>query len=320
MQLVAPSCPEVPLHSIRFSDDQIVKRLRWVMLAVMLFSVINTLAGQPKSFWHNPETAIRGDGLSIHNQTNHVFEFFLGHGWQAYLAASLIYLLAAFLLVSLLPKRAALVTAFSFILGHFFGGSNWLAVRWHFGVEGPTVYGIVLSTILVLSVFPATETSDRITKRLRWVMIGAMLLDFAVTLAGQPSGFWSHPETMRESNQLVRLFLGRGWQAYFLFDLVVISGTFLLASILPRTIALICVFSATLGGFIGSSNWSFYDWRMGMETPVGYGIVLSIAIVALAFTAREEETERLRDSFRDNDGRQARQSIQDRLRCWQAGC
>jgi hypothetical protein len=32
---------------------------------------------------------------------------------------------------------------------------------------------------------------------------------------------------------------------------------------------------------------------MGMETPVGYGIVLSIAIVALAITAREEETERL---------------------------
>ena len=31
------------MHSIRFSDDRIVKRLRWVMLAVMSFSVINTL-------------------------------------------------------------------------------------------------------------------------------------------------------------------------------------------------------------------------------------------------------------------------------------
>ena len=149
----------------------------------------------------------------------------------------------------------------------------------------------------MFSAFPATEASDRIIKRLRWVMLGAMLLDFAVTLAGQPGSFWSHPETMRESNHLVRLFLGRGWQGYFLFDLVVISGTFLLASILPRTIALIWVFSATLGGFIGSSNWSFYDWRMGMETPVGYGMVLSIAIVALAFTAREEEAGLLRNSF-----------------------
>jgi hypothetical protein len=50
------------------------------MLGVMLFSVINTLIGQPKSFWYAPESAIRGDGLSIHNSTNPTFEFFLGHG------------------------------------------------------------------------------------------------------------------------------------------------------------------------------------------------------------------------------------------------
>jgi len=56
---------------IKFTDDQIVKRLRWVMMAVMLFSLFNTLSGQPQSFWHHPETAIRGDGLSIHNETNH---------------------------------------------------------------------------------------------------------------------------------------------------------------------------------------------------------------------------------------------------------
>ena len=271
------------MPSIKFTEDRIVKRLRWVMIGAMLFSAINTLWGQPESFWHHPETAMRGDGLSIHDQTNHTFEFFLGHGWLAYLAACLVYFSAAFLLVSLLPRMAALTATFSFILGHCFGASNWLAVRWHFGVEGPTVYGVVLGAIIAVWAFPTPGTADPVVKRLRLVMLGAMVLDFAMTLLGQPGSFWQHPETMRESNQLVRLFLGQGWTGYFLFDLVDISGAFLLVSILPRTFALICFFAFTLGGFIGASNWFFYTWRMGMEAPVIYGVVLSAVIVWLAF-------------------------------------
>src|ERR1700677_1258800 len=107
--------------------DQIVQRLRWVMICAIVFSLINTLAGQPESFWHHPETAIRGDGLSIHNETNQTFEFFLGRGWQAYLIANLIYLSGAFLLVSALPRMPALIVIFSFIFGHYFGATNWLA-------------------------------------------------------------------------------------------------------------------------------------------------------------------------------------------------
>ena len=68
------------------TNDARVKRLRWVMLGVILFSILNTLAGQPASFWANPQTAVRGDGLSIYNATNHTFEFFLGHGWKPYLS------------------------------------------------------------------------------------------------------------------------------------------------------------------------------------------------------------------------------------------
>ena len=70
-------------------NDSIVKRLRWVMAGVILFSILNTLAGQPRSFWRDPETAIRGDGLSAHHPTNHTFEFFLSRGRQPYLMSSL---------------------------------------------------------------------------------------------------------------------------------------------------------------------------------------------------------------------------------------
>src|ERR1017187_7032680 len=107
------------MQFMKFTNDRIIKRLRGVMGAVLLLSIVNTLAGQPGNFWQHPEMAIRGDGLSINNETNHTFEFFLGQGWQAYLMANLIYFSGALLLVSVLPKRAALVTIFSFIFGHY---------------------------------------------------------------------------------------------------------------------------------------------------------------------------------------------------------
>lgn len=94
---------------IQFTDDLIVKRLRWVML----FSMIATLAGQPQEFWTFPERAIRFDGLSIYDHTNHKFEFFLGHGWEAYVLACAVYFAAAFTLVSVLPRRPALIAMFS---------------------------------------------------------------------------------------------------------------------------------------------------------------------------------------------------------------
>jgi hypothetical protein len=119
-------------------------------------------------------------------------------------------------------------------------------------------------------------------------MLGAMILDFASTLLGQPGSFWRHPETMHEANQLVRLFLGHGWMGYFLFDLIDSSGAFLLVSILPRMIALVCFFAFMFGSFLGASNWFFYEWRMGMETPVIYGVLVSVIIVLLAFSRSRE--------------------------------
>jgi hypothetical protein len=205
---------------IKFTDDQIVKRLRWVMMAVMLFSLFNTLSGQPQSFWHHPETAIRGDGLSIHSETNHTFEFFLGYGWQAYLPACAVYFATAFLIVSILPRTATLITIFSLILGHYFGASNWLAVRWHFGMAGAPIYGIVLGAVVAFAAFPEAEKIDPAIRRLRWVMVAMIFSDLTVTLVGQPGSYWHHPETMHEGNSVSRLFLGYGWWAFFLYDVV----------------------------------------------------------------------------------------------------
>jgi hypothetical protein len=267
----------------KFTEDCLVKRLRWVMVGAMLFSAINTLLCQGESFWRNPETAIRGDGLSIHNLTNHTFEFFLGNGWQAYVAACLVYFAGAFLLVSVLPRRAALIAIFSFLFGHFYGATNWLAVGWHLGVQGPAMYAIALSTVLVVAAFAVPGAAHLDLRRLRWVVCAPLVIDFAFTLIGQPGSYWLHPETVHEGNALSRYFLERGWTAFVLYDLVYVCVVFLLVSKLSETAAAICAFSFMFGGFAGASNWLFYVWRMGMEAPVLFGVALSVLLVKFAF-------------------------------------
>jgi len=129
----------------KLTTDKAVKRLRWVMVGAMLFDKLNTLLGQPSSYWQQPATANEGDAF---------FHFFLSRGLPVYLLFSLLYIVAIFLLLSVVPRRLGLVVIFAFILGHFLGASTWLAYGWHLGVLGPIIYGIILSVLIVLSAFP----------------------------------------------------------------------------------------------------------------------------------------------------------------------
>ncbi len=115
-------------------------------------------------------------------------------------------------------------------------------------------------------------------------MVAAMSLDMINTLLGQPASYWQHPETVHEGNSFSRLLLLHGWYTYLLFDLVFFSGLLWIVLIIPRKWALICIFYFIFVNFIGASNWFFYQWRMGMETPVAYGILLIVIIVMLALT------------------------------------
>jgi hypothetical protein len=272
------------MPSIKLTSDPIVRRLRRVMIGAMLFSMFSTLVGQPKGFWLNPEKAVRGDGLRLHNPVNHTFEFFLAFGWQPYVASCLIYFALAFLVVSVLPRRAALIAVFSFIFGHYFGACNWLAVRWHLGFTGVTYYSLALSAAVAFSLSELRgHLGDQMIRRLRWVIVVVFLVDFVLTSLGQPSSYWHHPETVHEGNAMLRWFMLRGWVAYVLMDLIYCLGVFLLATFLPRFSALMVIFGFTFGYFDGASNWLYYQWRLGMEAPVIYGMVLSAIIVFLSF-------------------------------------
>jgi hypothetical protein len=185
----------------------------------------------------------------------------------------------------------ALIAIFSFIFGHYFGAALWLAVRWHLGFTGPFFYATSLSAAVVMLTFPMLDVaSDKCVKRLRWVVVGAIFLDFTNTLLGQPGSFWTRPETCQEANSFVHAILSRGWPAFFLLALVYASGMCLLVSAVPRKTGLVVGLALIFIHFEAASTWFFFRWRLGMEAPVFFGVLLSVMIVSMAFSRSRKWT------------------------------
>jgi hypothetical protein len=130
---------------LKFTTDRAAKRLRWVMVGATIFDKFNTLLGQPATYWQHPNTA---------DEINQSWHYSLSHGLPFYLLDSFGIIVMLFLIVSLIPKKIALIVMLTAILNHFFGASFWLCYHWNFGVGGPLIYGIMLSVVLVLWVFP----------------------------------------------------------------------------------------------------------------------------------------------------------------------
>ena len=132
-----------PSPTIEVRD--LVRRLRWVMVAVILIDMAITLIGQPASYWSDPATVHEG---------NRLFHWIMSKGYQVTLLADLIYVGGSFFLVSILPWRLGLTLLFALVLGHYFGASTWLCFRYQLGAAGMVLYGVLLATVLVAVGFP----------------------------------------------------------------------------------------------------------------------------------------------------------------------
>jgi hypothetical protein len=122
-----------------------------------------------------------------------------------------------------------------------------------------------------------------LVRRLRWIMMLVILFDIAITFLGQPASYWSDPASVIESNDLFRLILAQGWRVTIGFNLVYLIGTFVLVSILPWRLGLILLFSFLLGHYFGGCTWLFFRYRLGAQSFVIYGVILSILIVTMGF-------------------------------------
>ena len=137
---------------LKLSRDKRLRRLRWVMVGTVLFDHLSTILGQPASYWQNPETA---------QEMNRGAHYFLARGLSAYLLFTLITVGFLFCLVSVLPRTMGLIIAFMVILIRYRAASSWLCYQTDLGLNGPLIYGIILSVLVVLLVFPTNSEASR---------------------------------------------------------------------------------------------------------------------------------------------------------------
>ena len=126
-------------------------------------------------------------------------------------------------------------------------------------------------------------TTDKTVKQLRWVMVFTIVFDKFCTLIGQPNSYWHHPETMIEGNQFVRQFLGQGLTVYIPFSVAYIFLMVLLASIIPRKLALVLIFYGIFGHYFAASTWLVYRFHFGVNACAIYGIFVGVVLVQLIF-------------------------------------
>lgn len=276
---------------IQTTEARLVHRLLGITILLIAAGAVLTLAAQPPSFWSHPETAIRFDGLAIHSSTNPMFDFFLGHGWIAYLASVFVYAAGAWIMVSVLPKKLAMAAEFTLILGLCYCGSNWVVVRWNTGTGGAMLYVSAVAILLTAALLPSNDDRDRIAlKRLCYVMALTTAIDGIFTLIGQPSSYWHNPAMVHEANPASKFFLEEGWWAYAAYLMVEIAVPWFLALRVTPATGWTIAFGVALGGLFGGSNWLFYEWRLGLQAPVVYAMLMSIVIVWLLLKDNQHDT------------------------------
>ena len=139
------------MRFFKFTTDKITKRLRWVMVATYLFDNFVTILGQPNIYWQHPKDAVEMNQGIYHS---------LSRGLPFFIFYELVLMFLAFAFVSIIPRKVALIIILIVILNHYFGASTWLCYHWGFGNGAAFIYGIILSTMIVLLVFPTPNKTS----------------------------------------------------------------------------------------------------------------------------------------------------------------
>ena len=276
------------------TQNNLVRRLLGTTLLMIATNAALTLIAQPPSYWRSPQSAIRFDRLPIHSSTNPMFDFFLGHGWHAYLACVTLYATAVWFVMSLLPKKLALIAELTIILGLSYSGSNWVVNHWNTGTGGAMLYVAAVAILLANAVVPSLAPSDRTSLNLLcWLMALTTAIDGIFTLIGQPASYWHNTLTVYEANPISKYSLEHGWWAYAAYILLWIAVPWLIAMRASRLVGWAISIAFALGGLFGGSNWLFYVWRLGLQAPVIYAAILSALIVRIVLKRDQRTTSQI---------------------------
>ena len=118
-------------------------------------------------------------------------------------------------------------------------------------------------------------------KPLLWLLLGVIAFDFGITLLGQPTTYWSDPQTAREANPLFAWFMVRGLGVYLGFVLAYLIGVAALVRSLPRAIGTIVGLVFLLAHYFAGCTWLSLRFDLGMLGPIAYAAVIATALVTI---------------------------------------
>lgn len=118
-------------------------------------------------------------------------------------------------------------------------------------------------------------------RRLRWIMLAAIVFDISMTFLGQPPSYWTQPTTVDEGNRLFHLVMSQGWGFTLLVDAVYLAGSFVLVSFLPWRAGLMLLLALVFGHFFGGSTWLIFRFKLGAQAFILYGALLSALMVTV---------------------------------------
>lgn len=121
---------------------QVIRRIRWVMIGMILFDIAVTYAGQPSSYWKDPSTVQEG---------NRLWHSVMTKGPGPAVAGNIAYLVLAYALASLPTWRLAGLFTAAFMFGHFFGASTWITYHFKLGAMGMVVYALFAAICVIIA-------------------------------------------------------------------------------------------------------------------------------------------------------------------------
>jgi len=132
-------------------------------------------------------------------------------------------------------------------------------------------------------------------------MLVAIAFSMLLTLGGQPETFW-HDSTKAirgdglsiyaTTNHTFDFFLGHGARPFLAASILYMTVAFFAVSRLPRTVALIAIFSVIFAHCYGATNWLVVRFHFGGSPAVAtwgtlFGVLLSFAILPTWEQSRE---------------------------------
>jgi len=133
---------------LRFTSDETVKRLRWIVLFVMLLDDFVTLLGQRWTFWQ--------DSKNI-SEIDPVWRFFLAKGVIPYIGADLFYIIIVLLIASVVPRAIGIAFLFWLLLAHFWGVTAWLVYRFGCGLLLQQAFELGIAVLITFALYKSSR-------------------------------------------------------------------------------------------------------------------------------------------------------------------